>query len=76
MINKKPREIKARLLFIKSIVYRIFVVISNFLVIWLFTGNLKFSIGFTIVWNIINTLEYFGFDFLFSKYFKVGIEDE
>ena len=66
------RDIKTGLLVKKAIVYRIFVVITQILIMWLITNDWYLSAGFSIIWNIINTLEYFGFDYIFARLYKVG----
>ena len=68
----KLRRIKLGLLIKKSIAYRILVILTQILFMWILTKNIVFSIGASILWNIINTIEYFGFDYIFARMFKIG----
>ena len=68
------REVNTGLLVKKSIVYRLVVTITQMLIAYILTDNLTFSIGFSLIWNIINTLEYFGFDYVFSRFYKIGVD--
>ena len=68
----KLRKVKTNLLIKKSIAYRILVIFTQILFMWTLTGNISFAIGSSILWNMINTVEYFGFDYVFARLFKVG----
>jgi len=45
--------------FVKTITYRILIVISTFIVTYLLTGEIRLSIEITALANIINTFLYF-----------------
>ena len=68
------RKIKTRLLIKKAIAYRVVVFTTQLIFMWLITRNIAFSLGTTALWNVINTIEYFSFDYVFAKLFKVGKE--
>ena len=44
---------------VKTITYRILIVISTFIVTYYLTGELKFSLELTAVANIVNTVLYY-----------------
>lgn len=69
---KFKREVNTGLLLKKSIAYRIFVTCSQMILAYALTNNVEFSIGFSLLWNVVNTIEYFGFDYVFSRYWKIG----
>lgn len=71
----KMREtISLKNLGIKAIVYRIFVTCTMFLLAWIWTDSVTFSVGFTLIWNIINTLEYYGFDVIWFKVLQLKMK--
>ncbi len=52
---------------VKSVLYRILMVFSDIVILYLFSGKLNMSIGFAIVNNIWNTIAYFGYDRIWDK---------
>ena len=52
---------------VKSFLYRILMVLSDFVILYLFSGKLTMSIGFAIVNNIFNTAAYFGYERIWDK---------
>jgi len=66
------REVDTYLLIKKSIAYRVIVILSQIVMAYIFTKNIEFSVGFSIIWNVVNTIEYFGFDYVFSRLYKIG----
>jgi adenylylsulfate kinase len=52
---------------VKSIIYRALMVLSDFVILYLFSGKLIMSVGFAIVNNIWNTIAYFGYDRIWDK---------
>ena len=52
------RESKSRSI-IKAVSYRVLIVILDFTVIYLLTGNTNIAIGFMIISNLYTTLAYF-----------------
>ncbi len=51
----------------KSITYRILIIVLDFAVLYLFTGRLDLSIGFTIVSNIYTSVAYYFHERLWQK---------
>jgi adenylylsulfate kinase len=52
---------------IKTISYRVIILILDFISIWLFTGKVKLAVGFMIVSNIYTTLVYFFHERIWDK---------
>jgi adenylylsulfate kinase len=52
---------------IKTISYRVIILILDFVSIYLFTGQLKVALGFMIVSNIYTTLGYFLHERIWDK---------
>jgi adenylylsulfate kinase len=52
---------------VKSVLYRILMVISDFVLLYFFSGKLSMSIGFAVVNNIYNTIAYFGYERIWDK---------
>ena len=52
---------------IKTVSYRITIVILDFICIYLFTGKVKIAIGFTIVSNIYTTVFYYLHERIWDK---------
>lgn len=52
---------------VKSVLYRIFMVLSDFGIVYLLSGEFKISISFAIVNSIFNTLAYFGYDCIWDS---------
>jgi len=50
----------------KAIVYRIVVIISQLICLYLYTGELSLSVGFSLLFGLIATIEYI----IFEKYWK------
>ena len=68
----KLRKVKTGLLIKKAIAYRLFVVVTQIILTYALTNDIGFSVFLSLIWNIINTLEYFSFDYIFSRLYKVG----
>jgi adenylylsulfate kinase len=51
----------------KTISYRMVILILDFISIYLFTGQIKVALGFTIVSNIYSTLGYFFHERIWDK---------
>jgi len=75
------RRIKLFVLLNRGVCYRLFVVLMNFLfnyfaikgLIKLVVSNyFGFAIGYTICWNIVNTLLYYLFHYVWDRNFKLG----
>lgn len=52
---------------VKTITYRILIVISTFIITFYLTGELKFSIELTAVANIVNTVLYYLHERVWNK---------
>lgn len=52
---------------IKTVSYRITIVILDFICIYLFTGKVKIAIGFTIVSNVYTTVFYYLHERIWDK---------
>jgi uncharacterized membrane protein len=70
------RKVRIRLLIKKTLAYRLLVTVTQILLAYIFTHDVGFSVGFSLIWNVVNTLEYFGFDYVFSKLYKVGKDND
>ncbi|UCD03739.1 MAG: DUF2061 domain-containing protein [Candidatus Woesearchaeota archaeon] len=70
------RKVKVGLLIWKSIVYRILIIGLQTIVTYFFIRDLKLSFGISVIWNIINAITYFLYDWVFSANFevRVGVE--
>lgn len=51
----------------KTVTYRIVIVISTFIVTYLFTGRLDLTIGITFFANVVNTLLYYIHERVWNK---------
>jgi adenylylsulfate kinase len=69
--NLIPKAIHSEATFRRSIVktisYRVIVVILDFVAIYLFTGKISVALGFTIVSNIYTTIVYFLHERIWGK---------
>lgn len=62
-----PRyEIRTRSL-AKSITYRILIIALDLAVLYLFTGNIGVTVGFTIISNVYTALAYYGHERLWQR---------
>lgn len=52
---------------VKTITYRILIVISTFIITYYLTGELKFSLELTAVANIVNTVLYYLHERIWNK---------
>lgn len=52
---------------VKSITYRVFIVISTFIVVFLLTGEVQETVEITIVTNVANSLLYFFHERLWNR---------
>jgi adenylylsulfate kinase len=65
---------------VKTVSYRIFILILDFTTIYLFTGKVKIAIGFMLVSNLYTTIGYFFHERIWDKIkwgkmiYKEGIE--
>ena len=71
MLRVKLRKVKIGMLLWKTLIYRIIVTFTQIVVTYFFTKNMELSISLSIVWNIINTVEYFVLDYAFLRRFKI-----
>lgn len=75
------REIRLCVLFSRGACYRAFIIVMNFLFnIFAIKGTIKLlnehyfgvALGYTIIWNIINTGLYYLFHYGWDRTFKMG----
>ena len=66
------RPIKTKLLIYCTILYRLILVLLQTLFFWILTRDIKFALGSSLVWNVINTIYYFVYHYVFLKKFKIG----
>ena len=59
LTKARPPEDSLRRSVVKTISYRVVIIILDFTTIYIFTGQVKVALGFTIVSNIYTTLAYF-----------------
>ena len=61
------RKIKIGLLWIKVLIYRLFVIIINIITLFIFIKDWKFAFNFSMLWNIVNIIINFSYEFIFAK---------
>jgi len=59
LLNKHHSDEMLKRSVVKTISYRVVILILDFTSIYLFTGQLKIAVGFMLVSNIYTTLAYF-----------------
>jgi len=64
--KKQPQETLRRSV-VKTISYRVVILILDFATIYLFTGKIKVALGFTIVSNVYTTICYFFHERVWDK---------
>jgi adenylylsulfate kinase len=52
---------------VKALTYRVFIVILDFLSIYLMTGKAKIALGFMLVSNVYTTVAYFGHERIWAR---------
>jgi uncharacterized membrane protein len=65
-VKHQPEETLRRSI-VKTISYRVVILILDFTAIYLFTGQIKIAVGFMIVSNIYTTLGYFLHERIWDK---------
>jgi adenylylsulfate kinase len=65
--NTRPPTETLRRSIVKTISYRVVILILDFISIYLFTGKIKVAVGFTIVSNIYTTVGYFFHERIWNK---------
>jgi hypothetical protein len=74
------RKVRADLLLIKAVIYRGLTTGMQVMVTFLYLHQrgivdpYKMAVEVSIIWNLINTLLYFCFDYGFSSIFQIGRE--
>ena len=66
------RKIRVKLLGLSGIVYRLHVILIQSVFFWILTGDWKWAIGTSLVWNILNTFLYYNYHYWFARIFKIG----
>lgn len=65
--NRKYGEETISRSIVKTVSYRVIILILDFISIYLFTGQIKIAFGFMIVSNIYTTLAYFFHERIWGK---------
>lgn len=65
-VNRHRQETFRRSI-VKTISYRVIILILDFLSIYLFTGKIKIAVGFMIVSNLYTTIIYFFHERIWDK---------
>jgi len=65
-VTHHPEEILRRSI-VKTITYRVVILILDFTAIYLFTGQIKIALGFMIVSNIYTSIGYFFHERIWGK---------
>jgi adenylylsulfate kinase len=65
-VKHQPEETLRRSV-VKTISYRVVILILDFTAIYLFTGQIKIAVGFMIVSNVYTTLGYFLHERIWDK---------
>ena len=66
------RKIKISVLLSQGILYRIFIVLSQALFFYVYTGKIKVALEIASLWGVINIFLYYLFHYLFLRRFKIG----
>jgi len=66
-LNTHHAEETLRRSVVKTICYRVIILIFDFTAIYLFTGQIKVALGFMIVSNIYTTFGYFFYERIWGK---------
>ena len=66
------RQINTKLLICNTIIYRTTLLVLQTFFFWILTKDIKFAFASSLVWNIINTIYYFGYHYIFLRKFKIG----
>ena len=65
-IKHQPKESFQRSV-VKTIIYRVVIIVLYFSFIYLFTGQVKVAVGFMVVSNIYTTLGYYFYERIWDK---------
>ena len=65
-IKHQPKESFQRSV-VKTIIYRVVIIVLDFSFIYLFTGQVKVAVGFMVVSNIYTTLGYYFYERIWDK---------
>lgn len=68
------KKINHKTLTIKSIVYRLWILISQTIFVWFFTKDWIIAGSFSLFWNIINTGEYYLYEWIFAKFWSPRVQ--
>ena len=69
---KRLRNINIKLLGINGLLYRLHVLLLQFIFFWLVTGKWGWSIGISTVWSGINMILYYNWHYWFARLFTIG----
>jgi len=59
-----------RLIILKALIYRIIIVITQFVFLWLYTGDVSFAIDIAIIFGFLATIEYVTLEKLWERLVK------
>jgi adenylylsulfate kinase len=65
--NKPVRKAKIRRSLVKAITYRIFIIILDFVTIYIMTGQVKVALGFMLISNIYTSVAYYLHERIWNK---------
>jgi len=70
------RKIKVNRLLISGVVYRLHIIVIQTIFFFIITGEWKWAIGTSLVWNAINTAAYYNYHYWFARLVKLGIDPD
>lgn len=70
----KIRKVNKSIILIKSVVYRIWIILSQMVFTFLFLGDWAQAASISIGWNLVNMVEYGVFEWLFARKWDVTVQ--
>lgn len=76
---KKPKRINTKLLMESTLIYRVFIILEQYFILWLFgflfdmdvLRNHRVALGLSILWNLINMVSYYIWHYVLLTRFGV-----
>ena len=80
----KLRKIRIEILAVQGIIYRCFIIFCNTLFFFFgikgthllgdttFWQAMKYALGVSLTWNVINTILYYTYHYIWARIFKLG----
>jgi len=65
------RVINKKILILKTIIYRLLIIITQIIFTWLFLNDMRLAINMSILWNVLNMIQYYSFEYVFAKHWDV-----